>query len=58
MACDRLLAHRVEVKVQGRRINDVLNRIHVAQVRGFVGFRLGFLGFQGHSFRAIRMSRR
>lgn len=32
-ACDRLLNHRVEVKVAGKRINDVLNRIHVAQVR-------------------------
>jgi nucleolar GTP-binding protein len=29
-ACDRLLAHRVEVKLAGRRIGDVLNRMHVA----------------------------
>ena len=33
-ACDRLLNFRVEVKVASKRINDVLNRIHVAQVRG------------------------
>jgi nucleolar GTP-binding protein len=26
-----LLAYRVEVKVAGKRINDVLNRIHIAQ---------------------------
>ncbi|GFH19387.1 nucleolar GTP-binding protein 1 [Haematococcus lacustris] len=30
VACERLLAHRVEVKVAGKRINDVLNRIHIA----------------------------
>jgi nucleolar GTP-binding protein len=29
-ACERLLAHRVEAKVAGKRINDVLNRMHVA----------------------------
>ncbi|KAK9828781.1 hypothetical protein WJX72_002049 [[Myrmecia] bisecta] len=29
-ACDRLLSMRVEVKLQGKRINDVVNRIHVA----------------------------
>lgn len=29
-ACERLLAHRVEAKVAGRRIGDVLNRMHVA----------------------------
>ncbi len=29
-ACERLLAHRVEVKVAGKRIGDVLNRMHVA----------------------------
>ncbi len=30
VACDRLLGFRVEAKVAGRRIGDVLNRIHVA----------------------------
>lgn len=29
-ACDRLLNMRVETKVQGKRMNSVLNRIHVA----------------------------
>lgn len=29
-ACDRLLGYRVELKVAGKRIADVLNRIHVA----------------------------
>lgn len=29
-ACDRLLNFRVELKVAGKRINDVLNRMHVA----------------------------
>ncbi|KAI8469936.1 MAG: P-loop containing nucleoside triphosphate hydrolase protein [Monoraphidium minutum] len=29
-ACERLLAHRVEAKVAGKRIGDVLNRMHVA----------------------------
>ncbi|GBF88440.1 hypothetical protein Rsub_01152 [Raphidocelis subcapitata] len=29
-ACERLLAHRVEAKVAGKRITDVLNRMHVA----------------------------
>ena len=29
-ACERLLAHRVEQKVAGKRIGDVLNRMHVA----------------------------
>jgi nucleolar GTP-binding protein len=31
MACDRLLASRVEQKLKGGRINDVLNKIHLAQ---------------------------
>lgn len=31
VACDKLLNFRVEMKVAGKRINDVLNRIHVAQ---------------------------
>lgn len=31
IACERLLNFRVELKVGGRRIGDVLNRIHVAQ---------------------------
>lgn len=30
-ACDALLAHRVEVKLKGSKINSVINRIHVAQ---------------------------
>jgi nucleolar GTP-binding protein len=30
-ACDRLLASRVEQKLKGSRINDVLNKIHLAQ---------------------------
>ncbi|KAK9805965.1 hypothetical protein WJX73_009265 [Symbiochloris irregularis] len=29
-ACERLLAARVEMKMQGKRINDVANRMHVA----------------------------
>lgn len=29
-ACDRLLAARVDMKVQGKRVGEVLNRIHVA----------------------------
>ncbi len=29
-ACDKLLNHRVEVKVAGKRIGDALNRIHIA----------------------------
>lgn len=29
-ACDRLLASRVEAKLQGKRIGDVANRMHVA----------------------------
>lgn len=29
-ACDRLLAQRVEVKVRSNKVNDVLNRLHVA----------------------------
>jgi hypothetical protein len=30
-ACDALLAHRVDNKVRGNKINSVINRIHVAQ---------------------------
>jgi nucleolar GTP-binding protein len=30
-ACDALLAHRVETKLRGTKINSVINRIHVAQ---------------------------
>ena len=30
-ACDRLLAHRVDMKLKSRKVNDVLNRLHVAQ---------------------------
>ena len=29
-ACDRLLAVRVETKAKGRKVNDVMNRLHVA----------------------------
>lgn len=31
MACDALLAHRVETKLKGSKIDAVINRIHVAQ---------------------------
>lgn len=30
IACERLLNFRVELKVAGKRIGDVLNRIHIA----------------------------
>ncbi|KAF9478359.1 P-loop containing nucleoside triphosphate hydrolase protein [Pholiota conissans] len=30
-ACDALLAHRVDIKMKGAKINNVINRIHVAQ---------------------------
>ncbi|KAI8332723.1 GTP binding protein 4 [Choanephora cucurbitarum] len=30
-ACDRLLAARVEMKMKGNKINDVINKIHLAQ---------------------------
>lgn len=30
-ACERLLAHRVELKIKSAKINDVLNRLHVAE---------------------------
>uniref|UniRef100_A0A8C8Z4P3 Nucleolar GTP-binding protein 1 n=1 Tax=Prolemur simus TaxID=1328070 RepID=A0A8C8Z4P3_PROSS len=29
-ACDRLLAHRVETKLKGKKVNEVLNRLHLA----------------------------
>ncbi|XP_068715809.1 GTP-binding protein 4-like [Montipora foliosa] len=29
-ACDQLLAHRVEVKMKGKKAKDVMNRLHVA----------------------------
>lgn len=29
-ACDMLLAHRVETKMQGKKVNNILNRLHVA----------------------------
>ncbi|XP_021563348.1 nucleolar GTP-binding protein 1 [Carlito syrichta] len=29
-ACDRLLAHRVETKMRGNKVNEVLNRLHLA----------------------------
>ncbi|KAK9851372.1 hypothetical protein WJX84_007347 [Apatococcus fuscideae] len=31
LACDRLLASRVEMKLQGKRVKDITNRIHVSQ---------------------------
>jgi nucleolar GTP-binding protein len=30
-ACDALLAHRVENKMRGTKVNSIINRIHVAQ---------------------------
>jgi nucleolar GTP-binding protein len=30
-ACDALLAHRVDMKLKGNKINSIINRIHVAQ---------------------------
>jgi nucleolar GTP-binding protein len=30
-ACDRLLAHRVDIKLKSHKVNDVLNRLHVTQ---------------------------
>ncbi len=30
-ACDRLLAHRVELKIKSTKVDDVLNRLHVAE---------------------------
>ncbi|KAL4419380.1 hypothetical protein ABPG77_002907 [Micractinium sp. CCAP 211/92] len=33
LACDRLLSSRVEVKLKGKRVGDVVNRIHVAMPR-------------------------
>ena len=30
-ACDALLAHRIEAKVKGTKVNSIINRIHVAQ---------------------------
>lgn len=29
-ACDRLLASRVETKMKGKKVHDVLNRLHLA----------------------------
>ncbi|EDV20962.1 Nucleolar GTP-binding protein 1 [Trichoplax sp. H2] len=29
-ACERLLAQRIEVKLKSRRVNDIINRVHVA----------------------------
>lgn len=40
-ACERLLAHRVEAKVAGKRIGDVLNRMHVALPKPRAGARAG-----------------
>uniref|UniRef100_A0A8C0XQ24 Nucleolar GTP-binding protein 1 n=1 Tax=Castor canadensis TaxID=51338 RepID=A0A8C0XQ24_CASCN len=36
-ACDRLLAHRVETKMKGNKVNEVLNRLHLA-VKGLLSF--------------------
>ncbi|EFJ51403.1 hypothetical protein VOLCADRAFT_57006 [Volvox carteri f. nagariensis] len=41
VACDRLLNFRVEMKVSGKRIGDVLNKIHVAQPRPREGVTAG-----------------
>ena len=30
-ACERLLAHRVEMKIKTSKVNDVLNRLHLAE---------------------------
>lgn len=30
LACDKLLAHRVEAKLQSRKVGDVLNKLHLA----------------------------
>lgn len=30
-ACDALLAHRVETKLKGNKVNSIVNRVHVAQ---------------------------
>jgi nucleolar GTP-binding protein len=30
-ACERLLAHRVELKIKSSKVNDVLNRLHLAE---------------------------
>jgi len=30
LACDKLLAQRVEAKMKGKKVNDVLNRLHLA----------------------------
>lgn len=30
-ACDTLLAHRVDAKLKGSKVNSIINRIHVAQ---------------------------
>ena len=29
-ACERLLAHRVEVKMKSKKMGDIVNRLHVA----------------------------
>lgn len=29
-ACDQLLAHRVNTKMKGKKVHDVLNRLHLA----------------------------
>ena len=29
-ACEQLLAYRVEVKMKSKKVNDIVNRLHVA----------------------------
>ncbi|KPP69058.1 hypothetical protein Z043_112212 [Scleropages formosus] len=35
-ACDRLLAHRVDTKMKGKKVHDVLNRLHLAERPPFI----------------------
>ena len=55
-ACDKLLAARVEMKMSGNKINDVINKIHLATPTardGIVSFSIlyyyyiidGYIGF-------------
>lgn len=48
-ACDRLLSFRVELKVAGKRIADVLNRMHVAQPKHRCAGGCRRKGGRGHS---------
>lgn len=29
-ACDKLLVHRVDTKMKGKKVHDILNRLHLA----------------------------